>query len=103
MFRFTIRDLLWLMVVVGMGFGWWLDHRRVGLAPDQLQTLIDILASHGLSVELRPEGVQAETVKVQKGSFRHYQAFGTGVIERQEPGGLQSVEHPPPLTESNDD
>jgi hypothetical protein len=25
MFRFTIRDLLWLMVVVGMGVGWWLD------------------------------------------------------------------------------
>src|SRR5262245_605339 len=22
MLRFTIRDLLWLMVVVGMGFGW---------------------------------------------------------------------------------
>jgi hypothetical protein len=27
MFRFTIRDLLWLMVVVGMGCGWWLDNR----------------------------------------------------------------------------
>lgn len=26
-FRFTIKDLLWLMVVVGLGFGWWLDHR----------------------------------------------------------------------------
>jgi hypothetical protein len=23
MFRFTIRDVLWLMVVVGMGCGWW--------------------------------------------------------------------------------
>ena len=28
MFRFTIRDLLWLMVVVGMGCGWWIEHRR---------------------------------------------------------------------------
>jgi hypothetical protein len=25
MFRFTIRDLLWLMVVVGLGVGWSLD------------------------------------------------------------------------------
>jgi hypothetical protein len=25
MFRFTIRDLLWLMVVVGLGVGWWID------------------------------------------------------------------------------
>ena len=23
MFRFTIRDVLWLMVVVGMASGWW--------------------------------------------------------------------------------
>jgi hypothetical protein len=27
MFRFTIRDLLWLMVVVGMGCGWFLHVR----------------------------------------------------------------------------
>jgi hypothetical protein len=25
MFRFTIRDVLWLIVVVGMGVGWWID------------------------------------------------------------------------------
>jgi ABC-type dipeptide/oligopeptide/nickel transport system permease subunit len=29
MFRFTIRDLLWLMVVVAMGMAWWCDHRRL--------------------------------------------------------------------------
>lgn len=28
MFRFTIRDVLWLMVVVGLGCGWWIEHRR---------------------------------------------------------------------------
>jgi hypothetical protein len=27
-FRFTIRDLLWLTLVVAMAVGWWLDHRR---------------------------------------------------------------------------
>jgi hypothetical protein len=26
MFRFTIRDVLWLMVVVGVAIGWWIDH-----------------------------------------------------------------------------
>ena len=25
MFRFTIRDVLWLMVVAGLGAGWWAD------------------------------------------------------------------------------
>jgi hypothetical protein len=28
MFRFTIRDVLWLTVVVASLTGWWLDHRR---------------------------------------------------------------------------
>jgi hypothetical protein len=28
MFRFTIRDVLWLTVVAAMGASWWIDHRR---------------------------------------------------------------------------
>jgi len=28
-FRFSIRDLLWLIVVVAIVLGWWLDHRSV--------------------------------------------------------------------------
>ena len=28
MFRFTIRDVLWLTVVVAVGVGWWIDHSR---------------------------------------------------------------------------
>jgi hypothetical protein len=27
MFRFTIRDVLWLMVVVALAGGWWRDHK----------------------------------------------------------------------------
>ena len=25
--RFTIRDLLWLTLVVAIGVGWWIDHK----------------------------------------------------------------------------
>jgi len=28
-FRFTIRDVLWLTVVVAMSVGWWIEHRRL--------------------------------------------------------------------------
>jgi hypothetical protein len=28
MLRFTIRDVLWLTVVVGLALGWWQEHRR---------------------------------------------------------------------------
>jgi hypothetical protein len=31
MTRFTLRDVFWLTLVVGMGVGWWMDHRA--LAP----------------------------------------------------------------------
>jgi hypothetical protein len=27
--RFTIRDLLWLTLVVALAVGWWIDHRRL--------------------------------------------------------------------------
>ena len=27
--KFTIRDLLWLTVVVALGVGWYLDHERM--------------------------------------------------------------------------
>ena len=27
--RFSIRDLLWLTLVVALAMGWWLDHRRL--------------------------------------------------------------------------
>jgi hypothetical protein len=29
MFRFTIRDVLWLTVVVAVFAAWWLDHRQL--------------------------------------------------------------------------
>jgi len=37
MFRFTIRDVLWAMVVVGLSLGWWAEHRRAGEFREQLQ------------------------------------------------------------------
>lgn len=29
MFHFTIRDLLWLMVIVAVGAAWWVDHQKL--------------------------------------------------------------------------
>lgn len=31
MFRFAIRDVLWLMVVVALAIGWWWDSFRIEL------------------------------------------------------------------------
>ena len=32
MFRFSIRDVLWLTVVVGLALGWWLDRSQLSQA-----------------------------------------------------------------------
>jgi hypothetical protein len=41
MFRFTIRDLLWLMVVVGLSAAWWVEQRgtmqKLAVAREDLQ------------------------------------------------------------------
>jgi len=37
MLRFTIRELVLLTLVVAMGVGWWLDHRR---RRDENETLL---------------------------------------------------------------
>jgi hypothetical protein len=34
MFRFTIRDVLWLTVVVALAVTWWLDRQSLGIAFD---------------------------------------------------------------------
>ena len=38
MLRFTIRDLLWLTLVVGLAVAWWVDHRRQA---DEMQNFKD--------------------------------------------------------------
>jgi hypothetical protein len=40
MFRFTIRDVLWLTVVVAILVAWWLDHRA---ASENIRKLAQML------------------------------------------------------------
>jgi hypothetical protein len=35
--RFSIRDLLWLTVVVALGVGWWLDDRRQSVSKREFE------------------------------------------------------------------
>ena len=36
MFRFSIRDVLWLTVVAALAVGWWADHTRASKQVEQL-------------------------------------------------------------------
>ena len=37
MFRFTIRDVLWLTVVVALAVGWWIDRKSISDARASLE------------------------------------------------------------------
>ena len=63
MIRFTIRDLLWLMVVVGLGVGWWLDHRKLLQLEAQRQSYQAL--SETLAAELQVKNPAAKiTIEV---------------------------------------
>ena len=49
MFRFTIRDVLWLMVVVGLACGWSLDHARLRAKTDALQWNVAVLKAKNVA------------------------------------------------------
>jgi hypothetical protein len=48
MFRFTIRDVLWLLVVVGLGVGWWQHNEAHRAALWNYESMIDEVNSSGI-------------------------------------------------------
>jgi hypothetical protein len=51
MVRYTIRDVLWLMVVVGLACGWWIEYTRRAVA------VIEVRGEGGQGVVLSPGGM----------------------------------------------
>ena len=68
MFRFTIRDLLWLMVVVGLAVGWIVDRRIVAVRNWEKMNRRDT-ALFEISAELDP-WVNAEDAVKRIGYLR---------------------------------
>jgi hypothetical protein len=56
MFRFTIRDVLWLTVVVGILAAWWMDHRQYAFWDRHGTTLAMELRAAGWRVTYGTEG-----------------------------------------------
>jgi|SoiMethySBSTD1v2_1073268.scaffolds.fasta_scaffold3009726_2 hypothetical protein len=59
MFRFTIRDVLWLTVVVALAVGWWIERQRAhGRHTRQLGIIArELNQSHFFTLEPDNEGV----------------------------------------------
>jgi hypothetical protein len=47
MFRFTIRELQWLTVVVGLGVGWWISAERLQATRGRLKSELMSATHHG--------------------------------------------------------
>jgi len=65
MFRFTIRDVLWLTMVVALGVGWWLDHG---------QLVRTVAATKKLADEIEIERADWER-RTQMGAVAHNQTL----------------------------
>jgi len=48
--RFTIRDLLWLTLVVALAVAWWMDRRRITEREDRVGTLQQVLSVQRIEV-----------------------------------------------------
>jgi len=61
--RFTIRDLLWLTLVVALAVGWWIDSRghRYGFRWEQTVT--------SLENRLNAQAAQIEALKAEKATI----------------------------------
>jgi uncharacterized protein (DUF3820 family) len=59
MFRFTIRELVLLTLVVAMGVGWWLDRSALNAwHVGRLAQILTELHSHGFRVERGEDGIE---------------------------------------------
>ena len=57
MFRFTIRDVLWLMVVVAMALAWGIDRNLQSLKYRDLKNqLVDVIMDARLPFEIDKDG-----------------------------------------------
>jgi hypothetical protein len=76
MFRFSIRDVLWLTVVVGFVLGWWVEHQRLSQKEIALDGLVDAINGcvqnqNSLAVDLKVvKSVDATLVFAEYGTDR---------------------------------
>jgi hypothetical protein len=83
MFRFTIRDVLWLTIVVALAISWWVDNKRI----------------ENTVVRLEKEGrLQREAREVQLTILRERAAELHKIVEERRRSNPSIVNRPPPRT-----
>jgi hypothetical protein len=57
-FRFSIRDLFWLSLVVALAVGWWFDHDSVRRERERLQSLEAEVRAKSDDLDIRRESLK---------------------------------------------
>lgn len=69
--RFTLQDLIWLIALVAMGLGWWLDHwgseDRLSRRDAQLVRCNHERLRSNLAFEVVAEAMAAHGFKIERG------------------------------------
>ena len=64
--RFTIRDLLWLTVVVALAVAWWVDRSNLAGRAERADVLEAVLDSAELKVDYAKRGNRISHIRVSK-------------------------------------
>jgi len=111
MFRFMIRDILWLTLVAAVAVGWWVEHRGTEHENERLQSdnmtknqAIE-LASQNLEVAAKNERnlrreveLFRQSARIQTAVLRKREAELSDSLERREAviNALRILKEPPP-------
>jgi len=55
MFRFSIRELMLVMLTVGLGIGWWLDRHEVNHWKQRTKALEHVVLDDGWTIQWQPD------------------------------------------------
>ena len=58
MLRFTIRDVLWLTLVVGLAVGWWLDRERLMARAERAEDAYELLQRQNDELRVRANAAE---------------------------------------------
>jgi len=90
MFRFTIRDVLWLTVVVALAVGWWIDQDRIRRHREALKASQQAVADERENVQIEAQRLQTLPLRHAEAVLQVSEAELASLVEvnRRNPGAI---------------
>jgi len=70
MFRFTVRDAVWLVIVAALSVGWWLDSKSRDERTADERNTSELLRADISKLEKEIEGLQKTILEMKAGRQR---------------------------------